>query len=68
MKTNKLNKFAIFYLLSLLIGNLVVYIVDRISTNFGLNSMNVWNYLILNIVIIFIAYLAYHFTPNKRKN
>ncbi|MFL0270135.1 hypothetical protein [Candidatus Clostridium radicumherbarum] len=65
MEKTKLIKFAMIYLLSLILGNIAMYIVDRIGVNHGLTGMSIWNYIIVNAVIIFISYLAYRLAPNN---
>ncbi|MFL0245548.1 hypothetical protein [Candidatus Clostridium stratigraminis] len=67
MEKNKLIKFAVIYLISLIIGNLIISIVDRIGVSRGLSGWTIWNYLIFNALIIFISYLSYRFMPNGKR-
>jgi|GEM_PF-6118916 len=60
-------EFILNYLVALLIGNLLVFMVDKVGVKLGMPPMSIGKYIFVNSVAILIG-IFITFTTNKKKD
>lgn len=57
--STKTVKFIFVYLGSLVMGNLLIYAIDRIGVSRGHEAMTLGNFVVFNAIIVGISAIAY---------